>query len=356
MAMIFKDLFSRVIAAVLAAGVTLSGCGGTTDNSGSSAWMQKAPLPIAMAEVGVAALDGKVYVIGGAEQKDQGPPSSSSTSTMAYDPVNDTWQKRAPLPNALSHVGVAALDGKLYAIGGFVKVVHIGPQNLAFVYDPVTDKWSVLPDSSSPLGSVAVAAASGKIHIFGGRTSDRVIKISPPGTPDLFAGFGTVTTHKIYDPKSGSWSLGAPIPGDGRDHMGIATVNDKIHLFGGRTADLSDNLDRHDVYDPATNSWASAAPLPRPRSAGAYTVLNGLIIYAGGECSPGGEAFSANAFDDVTAYDFKTDRWITLESLPQARHAFGAAMVDDVAYFAGGAPVCGGGTLTDMLSFSLLRK
>jgi Galactose oxidase, central domain len=132
--------------------------------------------------------------------------------------------------------------------------------------------------------------------------------------------------------------------------MGIAAIDDKIHLFGGRTADLGDNLDRHDVYDFVTDRWTEAAPLPRARSAGAYTVLDILIIYGGEECKPGGEAFSANAFDDVTAYDVRTDRWIALESLPQARHAFGGATIGDIAYFAGGAPV------TDVLSLSLLRK
>jgi N-acetylneuraminic acid mutarotase len=260
------------------------------------------------------------------------------------------------LPQALNHVGVAALDGKLYAVGGFVEVVRIRPQNVAFVYYPGTNQWSELPDPSSPLGSIAIAAVGGKVHIFGGRKSDRVVKISPLGALHLFAGFGTVTTHTIYDTKSGSWSPGASIPGAARDHMGIAVVDDKIHLFGGRTADVGDNLDRHDVYDFVTDRWTEAAPLTRARSAGAYTVLDGLIIYAGGECKPGGEAFSANAFDDVTTYDFRTDRWIALESLPRARHVFGAATICDTAYSAGVAPVCGGGTLTDLLSLSLLRK
>ena len=82
-------------------------------------------------------------------------------------------------------------------------------------------------------------------------------------------------------------------------------------------------------------------------------LLNGLIVYAGGECKPGGQPFSPNAFEDVTAYDPDSDRWVALTSLPQARHAFGAATIGNVAYFAGGAPVCGGGTMTDMLSLSL---
>jgi len=44
-----------------------------------------------------------------------------------------------------------------------------------------------------------------------------------------------------------------------------------------------------------------------------------------------------------------------LPALPKARHAFGAATVGNVAYFAGGAPVCGGGAMTEMLSLTLSK-
>jgi Kelch motif len=210
---------------IFAPGLKFSDRGGSTDGSWAGTWTQKASLPVARAEVGVAALDGQVFVIGGIEQADQGPPRSASTSTMACDPASNTWQNRAPLPQALSHGGVAAPDGERYAGGGFVEVVHIGPQNGVFDYYSGADQWSELPDSSSPLGSTKVAAVGGKIHIFGGCKSDRIVRISPPGAPDLFAGFGTVRTHKIYDPKSGSWSPEASIPGAARNHMGTAFVN-----------------------------------------------------------------------------------------------------------------------------------
>jgi len=87
---------------------------------------------------------------------------------------------------------VSALDGKIYVIGGFTGLVHMGAQNSAFVYDPATDGWLRLPNLSSPRGSVAVAAVDGKLHVFGGRGSDEVVKISSPGQPEMFAANGTV--------------------------------------------------------------------------------------------------------------------------------------------------------------------
>lgn len=320
----------------------------------AATWVKKASLPVARAEVGVAALGGKIYVVGGQEQQEHAAPKWASALIMVYDPADDSWQQRAPLPEGLSHVGVAALDGKLYAVGGFTDIIHIGPRPAAFVYDPKLDQWSRLPNISSARGSVAAVALDGKLHIFGGRQQDKVIKIpTPPGAPELSAAFGTVNTHQVYDPATGKWLSGAPVPGPARDHMGIAMIQGKVHLFGGRIADVTDNLDRHDVYDPRTDTWSTAAPLPTPRSAGAFTVLDGRILYAGGECKPGGEPNTPNAFDDVTAFDPKTNQWSILAPLPQARHAFGAATVNGIAYFIGGAPVCGGGAMTDVLALTV---
>lgn len=311
-------------------------------------WTRKTPVPSAISEVGVAQAGGNVYIIGGSEQNGE-----TTASNMMYDPAADRWELRAPFPVPLHHIGVAELGGMLYGIGGLTRNVHLGPQRRAFAYDPVTDRWSELPSLSSPRGSAAVAALDGKIHVIGGRNSAKVEHVAIPGGPALEIGVGTVTTHEAYDPASGRWEQRAPLPGPPRDHMGVAAFEGAIHVFGGRINDYTDMLDRHDVYDPAGDRWTTAAPLPRPRSAGAFTVLDGLIIYAGGECKPGGEPFSANAFDDVDAYDSKTDRWLALTPLPEGRHAFGAATVDGIAYFAGGALLCGGGATRDLFAFTL---
>ena len=320
-------------------------------------WTPKAPLPTAVAEVGVAEIRGLVHVIGGTEQNGQEQPKWASTNHFAYDPKANRWITRAPLPMALSHVGVAALSGKLYAIGGFTDAVHMNPQRVAFSYDPASDEWTRLPDISSPRGSVAAVSVHGKLHVLGGRISNEIVDLpTPPSAPKLQAGFGTVTTHQIFDPKTGIWKDGGVMPNPGRDHVGVAVVDGKIHLFGGRVKDTVDNLIAHDVYDPATDGWTKAAPLTSARSSGAYVVIEGKIIYAGGECKPGGDPLSmtnANAYDEVSMYVPASDSWTDLTALPSARHAFGAATVGKVAYFVGGAPVCGGGASRDLLAFKL---
>lgn len=294
-------------------------------------WSAKAPLPTAMAEVGVAALGGRIYVLGGTAEGRFDSPLNEE-----YDPARNRWRARAPMPKGLSHVGAAALGGRLYAIGGFTNIVHVGAQDAAFAYDPASDSWRALPHLSSPRGSVAAAVVGGKLHVIGGRGVDKV----------------TVATHEVYDPATNAWTRAAPLP-VARDHAGIAVIDGEIHVFGGRTADVTDNVARHDVYAPASDTWRMAAPLPTPRSSGAATVYRGLIVFAGGECRPGGRPGGPLTFDDVDAYDPQSNTWTPLASLPEGRHAFAAATVGDVAYFAGGSTTCGGGTSADMLAFTL---
>ena len=119
-------------------------------------------------EIGAAFAGGKLYVIAGGS-----PMAESSTLVQEYDPKTDRWRDRAPLPMALSHVGVAALNGKVYVVGGFLKNVHLYAQPYAFEYDPAKNTWRTLPWMKAARGSVGVVALGGKLHAIGGRGIDR---------------------------------------------------------------------------------------------------------------------------------------------------------------------------------------
>jgi hypothetical protein len=310
-------------------------------------WSNAAPSPDKRAEVGVGALGGRVYEVGGTIQRGEARAEWATTSVTSYDPATRSWAQHAPLPRPLTHVGVAALAGKLYAFGGFTSPVHMSPQSAAYAFDPKVNRWEQLPDMPQKLGSVSVVAVDGRLQLLGGRDSHEIEE--QPGSP-FPLGFGTVRTHLVYDPVRHSWSTAAPLPVEPRDHAGTVVIGHRIHVFGGRTGDVDDNLDRHDVYDTRTGRWSTAAPLPVPRSAGAATVMGGRIVYAGGECKSVG---TSQAYDDVTVYTPRTDQWVSVAAMPQAKHAFGAATVGDRAYFLGGAQSCGGGASDDTLQLRL---
>ncbi len=61
--------------------------------SGRGRWLTKEPLPLARAEVGVATVNGKVYVLGGYANGRVDQPFNHE-----YDPASNTWRDRARCP------------------------------------------------------------------------------------------------------------------------------------------------------------------------------------------------------------------------------------------------------------------
>lgn len=265
-------------------------------------WSTKAELLTPRYDVGVAALNSKIYVLGGGA-----PGQTASQLNQEYDPATDRWRERAPIPQGVTHGGVAGDNGKIYVVGGFTASIHAVAVDKAFEYDLATDTWRQLPPINSPRGSVGVAVANGKVHAIGGRGLNNV----------------TVATHEVYDPATGKWSQAAPLPA-ARDHIGVIVLGGRIHVIGGRISNhISDNskptvgarglpydlvtngpnTTQHDVYDPETNSWQSAAPLPTARSNGAAVYYHGLILYAGGECKKPDPKGGGETFDENEGYD-----------------------------------------------------
>jgi N-acetylneuraminic acid mutarotase len=223
-------------------------------------WSAASTMPTGTGDSGVAALDGKIYVVGGSSfyphilptSPDMGSGTWGSSVNYEYDPATDKWRELAPLPIGLSHVGIVGFNHKLYAFGGFTSLIHANAQNAALVYDRAANAWQWLPPLNSRRGSASAEVVDGKIHVFDGRLRDP--------TP--------LNVHEVYDPATNQWTSKASMP-LARDHMGVAVVDAKIHIVGGRTGGQTDNVSEHDIYDPTTDKWAKAAPMPMARSGGA---------------------------------------------------------------------------------------
>jgi N-acetylneuraminic acid mutarotase len=326
------------LAALAFSAAFAAGSAGAED-AAPGTWSKKAPMRHARNELQAAAVNGKIYAIGGGylETKD-GKPADNITSgyTEEYDPATDTWRERAPMPEGGTHNGIAVLDGKIYIAGGFAGNRHTLPTASLHSYDPATNTWRKLTSLGGPLGSISLTAVDGKIHAFGGRVVGE----------DM-----TVATHEVYDPKTDKWRPAAPMPSS-RDHAGIWVVDGKVHIFGGRTAGSETNVALHEIYDPQTDKWSTAAPMPTARSSSAFAEYRGLLFFDGGECrtANGGRT----TFNENEAYDPKSDKWRKLAVLPSGRHGFAAAAVGNTLYVLGGSTECGsGGRLNDNLAFTL---
>jgi hypothetical protein len=122
-------------------------------------WSVRANMPDARRGQATAALDGLIYVIGGESARDarrtapvpRPSPTPESTalysSVSAYDPSADSWSDRAPMPIGLYVLTAHALDGKIYAFGGYGQQ---GFDASVQVYDPTSNTWQLEAPMPTP--------------------------------------------------------------------------------------------------------------------------------------------------------------------------------------------------------------
>lgn len=59
-----------------------------------------------------------------------------------------------------------------------------------------------------------------------------------------------------FNPEANSWSLVAPLPA-GHGEPGIAVLDSRIYVLGGRSHDKSSRMKHVHVYNPDTDEWES---------------------------------------------------------------------------------------------------
>jgi len=100
-------------------------------------WTTAAPAPTQRTEMAAAAIDGKVYVVGGFNKPNlnNALKFAISDEVTVYDTAADSWSLTTSLPEGRHHAGIASLNGMLYVVGGFTKsflsVWHAGCHGLS---------------------------------------------------------------------------------------------------------------------------------------------------------------------------------------------------------------------------------
>src|SRR2546425_8969700 len=142
------------LAAFLLAG-TVASVAAAVGAQSKGEWGAKAPALLKRTEVAVAAVRGKVYVVGGLQQG----LSFITPAVEEYDPATDTWRHRASLPSGLHHAGIGAVNDRIYIIGGVgVSLFSIlSPGASVYEDDPGFDPGAGRQPLPPPRGAPAVA-------------------------------------------------------------------------------------------------------------------------------------------------------------------------------------------------------
>ena len=291
--------------AVMAA--LVAGCSpGLRDDN--SPWEQRASMEVARSEIPAVGIGDLVYVPGGLVSAPQGVGVTASVER--YSIRDDRWASVADLPEPRHHAMAAAIDGRLYVLGGF-DASGFNPVDGAWVFDPAVGTWSEIADLPETVGAGAAVTIGDSIYVVGG----------VPGGRSLL----------VYDPAFDIWERLAPMD-QAREHLAAVAFRGELWVIGGRWD--GQMLRAVEVFDPDTGGWANGPDLRAARSGFGAAVLGESIIVAGGE------VFGPNrALDSVEQLSGRA--WEEAEPLPRTLHGVALVAVDDELLVFGGSTRAG---------------
>jgi len=281
--------------------------------AGDGEWAKKADMPTARLDISSAAVNGKIYVIGGSPFNN-GPGLSI---VEEYNPAADTWTRKADMPTARAASSSAAVKGKIYTIGG-ANDINLTGLPIIEEYDPATDKWTTKTDMPTPRWGLSASVVNDKIYAIGG-----CLRYPWPGV-----GVPTATVEE-YNPETDTWTKKADMPTTPRWYCPASVVNGKIYVVGGTSNDQGNKFSIVEEYDPVTDTWTRKTDMPTARWALNSSASGGRIYAFGGPLQLIGTR-------TVEEYNPETDTWRKVADMPTGRYMFTASEVNGKIYVIGG--------------------
>lgn len=233
-------------------------------------WAAGEPLPSPRHHAAASALEGWLYVSGGA------------SSATAWTPRDDVWRSRPggawrtveKMPEGRQGHAMVSWGGRLYVIGG------VGDTDRTLIYRS-DEGWAT--GTPLPIGRDHLRAApwGDEIWVLGGRTGDPVTRVD------------------AYDPRADRWRRGPDLPKP-TSAMAVGVVDDELHVVGGEDPDFIGGgvIPEHFVLTRGGREWRTGSrPVLGVHGAG-FAVHGGRLIIAGGASRQG--ALSVVSWTGVT--------------------------------------------------------
>ena len=231
-----------------------------------------------------------------------------ASAASAATPGGVAATRFATLPEAASSFGSVASDGWLYVYGGHIAPTHsystaaVSGQfhRLRLTGNP---QWEQLP-GGAPMQGMNLAALDGKIYRIGG--------MSPRNSPGAPADTYSTADNARFDPATGKWETLPPLP-DPRSSHDVVVIGNKIIVTGGwairgKRTDWADTLAILDLS--AQNPAWTTAKQPFRRRALMAAALDGKMYVIGGFDE------KSEIVRDVSIYDPATNTWSQGPQLP----------------------------------------
>jgi hypothetical protein len=277
-------------------------------------WTTKTAMPTARSGLGVAVVNGKIYAIGGLND------DGYLATCEEYDPAANSWVAKKSMPTPRSNFAVAVVENKIYVIGGLTG--DDTPTGVNEVYDPAIDMWENKTSMPTPRWLLQANAVNAKIYLIGG--------------------LGGRNVNEVYDPATDAWTKKTPPPTSVDDYASVV-VDNKIYLIGGHEG-YGSYSNQVQIYDPENDNWSSGQQAPQKAVYAAAGVTSGVIaptrVYVFGVTEPVGIGVNIGVrvpsiINQV--FDPESDSWTIGASPPTNRINMGVAVVDDKLYAIGGS-------------------
>lgn len=255
----------------------------------SSQWRTLACLPFAVSKHGLVVSRNQYLFMAGGEF----PDGSASKSFWRYDPGFDNWLELTSMNMPRSELGLAMLDGCIYAVGGWEGTARLDTVER---YNMETNTWSFTAPMKMAVTSPAVVAHDGLLYVTGGAV--------------LEDGDG-IDLVQCYDPCTNTWEELAPML-IARSGSAACVLSRKIYVIGGWHAS-TENTNKVECYNPATNEWELKPPMHERRYRPGVAVVDGKIYVCGGE--EGWDRYH----DTVECYDVEKEVWEIVGEMPTSR-------------------------------------
>ena len=258
-----------------------------------NSWTTKMPMPTARGDFAIAVLQDRIYAIGGLTRSGQWTAELTGVNEV-YDPATDSWATKKSIPVPKAGLSANVVEGKIYLIGGFTQLANSTVKTTSdetLVYDPIDDSWTTKTPIPTATLDYATAVVDDKIYVISG--TSRAYSDS------------LVNPTQIYDPKTDTWSQGAPIPYPIQQAAAGATTGlgapKAIYVIGGFTG-FYWPTNKNQVYDPEKDTWSSGADMITPSFGLDATVVDDQL-YAIGGC-PGYLQGSTATVEKYTPADY----------------------------------------------------
>jgi N-acetylneuraminic acid mutarotase len=219
----------------------------------------------------------KCYIAGG----------SGHSDLLEYDPLNNTWTTKAPIPQGVTMFAMGfVLNGKGYICGG--NNASFGYLGSLLEYDPASDSWTAR--APFPTGKISGAFSftiGNKAYVGCGDDSSFIL-----------------SSVYEYDPSADIWTSKTLFSGGFRSLPYSFSIGSKGYVGGGfQFADMNDLWE----YDPAADSWTAKAALPAPGREATASFSSDDYGFVGL-----GQSGFTTVYNNVYQYDPLNDAWTTL--------------------------------------------